>query len=156
MDSKICHFWFTLMCNHPTMQDCLFFFLPSCLLACLLCFAWLFCTPTPYSCLLHLAHVCFVACLVACSHHRCLLPLACAIIAYFHHCCLFPLDCSFLLLASHLLPHASAIIAFSSTSLTSVCFATCLSTLLFACLTFELAPLAWYFFPLFVCVGGGA
>jgi hypothetical protein len=150
LDSKICHFWFTLVCNHPTMQDCFFFlsFLHVCF-PCVLRMATLHIyTLLPRtllaSCLFHcmLGNMLPPSLLAStCFHHHYLLPpllltSAIAIVACFHF--LVP----FCFCHHCLLPHASAITASSSTSLAFACFTTCLLALLFACLTFELAPVA--------------
>ncbi len=117
MDSKICYFWFTLVFNHPIMQDCFFFsFFVAYLLT--LCdshgyFAHLHPVPVYVACLMFVSlHVsCMLPpSLFTCSHHCCFLPLAFAITAYFRHCHLFP---PLLHVPNCLFPFAFAITAYS-------------------------------------------
>jgi hypothetical protein len=105
MDSEICHFWFALVCNHPTMQDCFLFFLLTCLFA--LCashgyFVDLHPIPTHFTCFMfvllhvwlhvptiiaysHLFLTSLLSCAIAtCSYHCRMLPFAFAITAYSH------------------------------------------------------------------------
>jgi hypothetical protein len=142
MDSKICHFWFTLVCNHPTTQVCFLSFLLACLLALCALHGYLQTyTPFPLTSL--------VSCLFRCTFGHMFSPSLPTPTCFRHHYLIPPLlllpmivACSLCFCHHCLFPHASTIATSSSTSLGCACSTTCMAPLMFACLTFKLAALA--------------